>query len=807
MVHFWVLLLGLPLYAGESQIAGRVVDENNTGIPEVRVSLQSGAQTFRVSTDPTGSFRLRLPSGSYAAMAERAGFFPLKPRPVEFTEGAQELHFTLNHVREVFQSVQVEGRTSDVDMDETEHSKSLTGLNVLNVPYPSTNNVRNAMKLMPGVVQDPRGGLHFSGSSENQVMYTLDGFNITDPVNGGFATRLDVDMVRSLEYSSGRYSAEFGKGSAGVLAIRTDMGDDRLRYTATNFVPGVDTRTGLHIGTWSPRFGLSGPIVRSRAWFSESVDAEYANQVVPDLPKELQRTSSVRLGNLLRSQVNLTPGNILFGSFLLNRWSAPRTGLGALDPPSTTIDQRSRTWFFSLKDQIYLPGRALLEVGVAQDRTFGRMIPQGDEFYQITPTGRGGNFFVDSTLSSRRDQLLTNLFLPAFRLAGRHQLKLGDDLDRLQFQQKLRRTGYEMYGLGGWVIRQTTFGGSGLIDRPSLELSSYLVDAWRIRPNLTADLGVRQDWDELIRRTVFSPRLSLAYAPFPKRSLRIAGGYAVTYDATNLSVFSRPLDQYALNTSFNPDGSVARGPLITAFTIRNPSLEAPRYRNWTFQLDQQLPRKIELSVNLLHKRGDHGFAYAAISNAAVLPPGFEAILDLTNLRKDTYDSAEVSVHQSLGSQYEWMASYTRSRAESNSVLDLSVDQPASTSNNVGPMPWDARNRLVSWFYLPTPWKRWALAGLMEARNGFPFSVQKDDGSIVGAVNSARFPAYFSLNLHLEYRFRVRNKRLALRGGFNNITSHKNYTIVRNVLGAPGFLTYYGSDGRHFVLRIRWLGQE
>jgi hypothetical protein len=49
--------------------------------------------------------------------------------------------------------------------------------------------------------------------------------------------------------------------------------------------------------------------------------------------------------------------------------------------------------------------------------------------------------------------------------------------------------------------------------------------------------------------------------------------------------------------------------------------------------------------------------------------------------------------------------------------------------------------------------------------------------------------------------------MALRGGFNNITNHKNYTIVNNILGGPGFLTYYGSDGRHFVVRIRWLGKE
>jgi hypothetical protein len=516
----------------------------------------------------------------------------------------------------------------------------------------------------------------------------------------------------------------------------------------------------------------------------------------------------MRWGDLFRTQINLTPGNILFTTFLTNYWIAPHTGLGALNPMSTTINQRTRTWFFSVKDQIYVTRGTLLEVGLAQDRTFGRMIPQGSDYFRILPSGHEGNFFVDTTLSSRRDQFLTNLFLPAFRLAGAHQLKVGDDLDRLHFDQHFRRTGYEIYGLSGRLIRRTTFGGSGLVSRPSLEMSSYVVDAWRIRPNLTADIGVRQDWDELIRRTVFSPRLSLAWAPFAKRSTRVSGGFAVTSDETNLSIFARALDQYAVNTDFTPDGKVLRGPLIDAFTIANPELDVPRYRNWTLQLDQQFPRKIQLGINLLRKRGDRGFAFANMFTAGQFPPpGYASINNLTNLRRDKYDSAEVSLHQSLGSQYEWMASYTRSRAQSNSVLDLSVDQPASVTNNVGPMPWDAPHRLVSWFYLPTPWKRWALAGLVEARSGFPYSLQKDDGAILGAVNSQRFPPYFNFNFHLEYKFRFRNKMMALRGGFNNITNHKNYTIVNNILGGPGFLTYYGSDGRHFVVRIRWLGKE
>src|SRR6185295_6062097 len=107
------------------------------------------------------------------------------------------------------------------------------------------------------------------------------------------------------------------------------------------------------------------------------------------------RTPSLRLNNLLRTQVNLTPSNLLSASFLVNTWNAPGWGLSALDPPSVAINRRSRTWFFNVKDQISLAKDSVMEFGYAEDRTFARQIPQGSAAYQITPFGRRGNYFAD----------------------------------------------------------------------------------------------------------------------------------------------------------------------------------------------------------------------------------------------------------------------------------------------------------------------------------------------------------------------------------------------------------------------------
>ena len=819
------LIAGLFLATGavhgqEVWLTGRVVDENNAGVSAARISVRpaaGGRASDEILAGPTGLFRISLPApGHYLLSVRQTGYFPLADKPVEAGPGAPEVHLALNHLREVFSSVQVTADPARLDLDRTDSQQTLTGLNIIDVPYPSTHSLRNAMRLIPGVVQDAGGSVHFNGGTENQVLYTLDGFNISDPLTGTFQSHLSVDSVRSMDYSSGRFSPEYGKGSSGTLAIQTDLGSDQFHTSSTNFIPGVDTKNGLHMGSWTPRFGFSGPIVRGRAWFADNIEGQYDVNVIDGLPKGADRTRSFRGSNLLHAQVNLTPRQILFTDFLVNYFNAPGSGLSVLDPPSTTIDQRSREWFYSAKDQLYFARGILLEFGFAQNRTYGRLIPQGGQLYQITPNGHAGNYFVNSTQASRRDQFLSNLFLPSFKFYGRHQFKFGTDLNRLEYRADMARSGYELFGLNGALLQRTTYAGSGVFGRPNTEVASYVLDSWRPSQNVSVDLGLRQDWDELVSRIQLSPRFAVAWAPFGARNTKVTAGYATIYDASNLALFARPMDQYAVTSLYAPNGALLQPPSLTVFTIRNQHLNSARFSNWTAGLEQRLPRRLDVEFNLLRKRGGGGFAYTNLLDNGGVPPDiaaqypgqpFAGVYALENIKNMEYDSAQVTVRQSIGDNYQWMASYTRSRAYSNQVVDFSVDQPLYVAQNAGPLPWDAPNRLLSWGYLPTPWKKWAISYLLDVRNGFPFSIQRDTGQVIGGVDSFRLPAWFELDLHVERRITLRGYRLALRGGFNNITNHQNYTLANTMYGAPGFLQYYGTDGRHFVLRIRWLGKE
>src|SRR5262249_31076175 len=287
---------------------------------------------------------------------------------------------------------------------------------------------------------------------------------------------------------------------------------------------------------------------------------------------------------------------------------------------------------------------------------------------------------------------------------------------------------------------------------------------------------------------------------------------AVIRETTSLPLFTRPLDQYTLTTHFFP-GGVISGPAVSFFEVGNRKLLTPIYENITAGLEQRLPGGVFARFDYLRRRGEHGLTYtnalpltgkpSAARAAVVGATGFDAWYELGNQRRDVFDSVTVTLRQQFRGEYEWLASYTRSRAFSNSVVDLSADNRTVITDNVGRMPWDSPNRFLGWGAFPLPRKNWSLPFMLEYHDGFPFSIQDDAGRLKGALNSFRLPAFIELNTHIEHRFVFRGHRWAGRVGFNNITNHKNPTGVNNNTDSRYFMNYYGGQGRTLNFRIRW----
>ncbi len=331
-----LLVLFLPALSAQVTVAGRVVDENGAAVAGARVELRNPALVpppVAAASDARGRFRLELGlAGEYSIHAERPGFFVLDNVRVLLREGPNPVTLTLNHLRELVESIDVVYSPPAIDLAETSDQKQLNNLEILEIPYPASQDFRSALPMFSGVVQDVGGRLHFNGGSSDQTNFALDGFNISDPATGLLEARLNIDAVRSMDLETSRFSADKGRGSAGALDIRTGMGDDRFRFGVTNFVPSFSTARGLILSKWTPRITVSGPLVRGRAWFHNGFDTFYDVDTIRELPRGQDRNRSLTSSNLSRLQVNLTPSNILTGSYLLNYMDTDHYGLTFLEP-------------------------------------------------------------------------------------------------------------------------------------------------------------------------------------------------------------------------------------------------------------------------------------------------------------------------------------------------------------------------------------------------------------------------------------------------------------------------------------------
>jgi len=803
------LLCSVALARAQVAVSGRVSDDTGVAVAGARVELQIGSLSpVRAVSDKAGRFLLELPvPGEYRITAEREGFFKLTGARATLIDGDNQLSLTLNQLREFAESVDVVYSPPAIDLEEPTEHKQLNTVEILTVPYPAPQDLRNALPLFQGVVQDNAGRVHVNGGASDQTNYTLDGFNISDPVTGRLETRLNIDSVQGMDLETSRFSADKGRGSAGSLDLKTKTGDDRFRFGGTNFIPGVSTENGLHINKWTPRLEFSGPLARNRAWFYNGFDAFYDVDTIPELPEGQNRARGLNASNLTRLQVNLTPAHILSGSFLVNYLDTRKSGLSFLNPAETTVNRNLNYYMTAIRDQVYFNG-VLAEFGFADSRGNQSEVPQGDQVYEISPFGTRGNYFVNQHRRFWRQQWKAGFVLPAVERFGSHQLRLGVDLERESFHQQVSRHDYRVLRTDESVARSVSFEGSPFQQRRNFEVSQYAIDRWTPREGLTVEAGLRMDWDQVVRQVLWSPRFSAAWAPRTLRDTKVSAGWGVFHDALSLGILSSDQGQMAWSMFFSPTGELRRGPVPTVFTINQHQLRTPRYRILSGALERKLPLGLFGKAAVVHKVGRGGFTFVDAAEGLYL---------LRNWRHDSYDSLELSVRRTF-SRFEWSAGYTRSRARTNAVVDYSLENPIFGPQAPGPFPWDTPNRFLTWGWAPLPrrllpsWLHFAIrdtdvAYLVEYRSGFPFSVVDEEGVMVGSPNGRRLPTYFNINLHFERKFRALHYLWAWRFGFNNLTNNGNPNVVNNNINSPFFLTYGRGQQRAFSVRLRLLGKK
>jgi hypothetical protein len=804
-----------------------VSDENSVAVPDALVLLQTSpsAVPLRCETDFAGRCQfVDLGPEALQLRVEKRGFYAVVEPNLQ-PSATSNVDVTLSHQQEVREVVQVVESPPAIDPAQVSSKEELSGLDIIDLPYPTTNDYRNVLNFIPGVVQDNFGQPHVAGAETFQMQTVLDGFNVTQPANGQLLVRMSTDAFRSIAVEPSREPAEYGKGSGGVLSLNTGIGDDHYRFVATDFTPSLQNKKGIALDQWTPRFAVSGPIKKSKIWFFDGADAFYDNFVIPQLPSGSDTDPSWRASDLAKLQANVSSRDILTTSFLFNYLDDPHEGLSIFNPSPTTPEDKEFAYVATVKDQHSFAGGELLEAGLNFDQYNLGLTPAGTSPYFISSGTAGGNYYLNGRTQARRWQALSNLYLAPRQWHGRHDLKLGVDLDRLQYDAQFARqpisflseneTALPAGGCFNFVppatppcVRYSIFSGGRQSTAYNLETAGYIQDRWLVSNRLLLEPGLRLDWDQIVRHPLLAPRLAGTYVLDNSGNTKLSAGIGIVYDATPLFLIARPYAGQRLDYFFvNPSGNPLTTPttVLTSFSANRNTLEAPRFLNWSLALEKKLPASFFLKAEFLQKRGTHGFVYDTANGQ----PGGNFLLQ--NTRQDHYDAFQLNLRRSFGKRYLVMGSYTRSRTRSNQVLDFNVDAPILSPQAPGPYPWDAPNRFLSWGLLPflkLPLvQALDLAYSAEARTGFPFSVNNELQQLVGVPGSHRFPAYFDLNLHLEKRFHLFGYYWALRGGFDNITNHQNPYVVNTDVNSPQFLTFSSYDRRAFTSRIRFLGKK
>jgi len=333
---------------------------------------------------------------------------------------------------------------------------------------------------------------------------------------------------------------------------------------------------------------------------------------------------------------------------------------------------------------------------------------------------------------------------------GKHFLKIGADLADIRVRDAIPYNyhGSIMYAAGGGyqalgnymddysgetATVSQTFGNP--VIHASLPSQNYFIqDSWKIRPNLSLDLGLRYEYNGspanqlqypainynnlacyncVVRqrgdKADWGPRFSFAYSPNSWKRLLgdgktvLRGGFGIFYDG----LFTNILD----NTQAYSPNSVASAVTVAGkgstrgnanwstylsqlSTAPNPGaleysmtahLLSPEILQWNFNIQRELPGKFTVELGYVGTRGEHLFAntwanpYLPNGNPSIPTRGIIVVRD--NSGDSIYHALQAQADRKFSRGFLLRASYTFSKMidDSSEILTPSPSRDGVTS--------------------------------------------------------------------------------------------------------------------------------
>jgi len=832
-----------------STLSGRITDTTGAIVrgAQLRVrSLDTNQEDVR-PTDERGSYRFPyLKPGRYIVFVHATGFAAIS-KAIELTVGgASSLDFRLS-VSASMQSVHVDANIEAqqtviaevVNTGEIDHLplKFRDYLNLtLLVPDVSTTALKGSSRFATTTAV-PDAGVSISSQRNLNNSYIVDGLSNNDDAAGLPATYFSQEVFDEFQVITSNATAEFGRGSAGFVNLATRAGSNTFHGRAYGFLrnqrmDAENALSGTKLPLTWPQYGasFSGPIVRERTFFFANYERARQSSAgfstigttntaaintvlaADNYPGPLVSTgeypATLKTDTfMVRIDQQVSPRDKLFGRYNLYNLSQ----INAANNGSTT-DISHGTNLFTLDSVI-----ALNNVYAISNRTYNEtraqvfhlplQAPVVSNTLSVTISGVA-TFGAATVFPTAR---LTNggEFADAVTLErGAHSLKFGTDAlyQRIVITQPGNRAGsYSFSSLANFKTgKYTTFTqdfGQPLQGQDSLSVGMFAQDEWRLRPNLTMNVGVRFDIQRLpsIANTNYNeaaPRIGFVWSPYTNNKTVLRASYGIFYGRIPARIFSLALQsgggayRTATYTPIQTGAPVFPNiePLFATGQLQTISTVSTRFpvdssTQVSLQFEQKFAPKVTGSFGYNHLRGLH----LPLVHGVNVPTCTSAV-DPVNLCRPNPNFGNINQYEPLGDSWfdgfttsllarpqEWFnvrLSYTWSHAidDTSNAFTSSPEFQNNVLADRGRSDNDQRNRLIFSTMIGTPsgpahsiWEKlrngFTLSGVLTYDSPLPFNILYGADEFSNTYTTADRPVGVGRNSGIGFVYRTYDARL------------------------------------------------
>ena len=692
-------------------------------------------------------------------------------------------------------------------------STSVDGSVVKDLPgKPPT--LRDALPMVPGITRTPEGRLNIFSVPEQRSALLINSLDVTDPATGKFGVTVPIDSVQAVNVYKSPFLAEYGRFTAGVVAVDTRRGGEKWHAEFNDPAPEFRIRSAHLAGIrgFTPRIHFNGPLKPGRLYYSQSVEYRLNKTPVFTLPFPQNETWRESWNSIAQLDYAASSWRLVTVTLHAVPEKIKYANLNFYNPRPATPNYSGDEYQGGITDRVNL-GRGLLESAFSYGRSAADVWAQGGEPFRFTPTENSGNYFANQERDAHRFQWRELYASAPLAAGGSHRLKFGGSLTRTRADVTFTAQSASISDLNQVLLRRIDFR-----NRPGVRLSDwetglFFQESWQPVAALTFDAGLRADAQSITGLWRLAPRFGVAWSmPDDSRTV-LRAGYGWFYDRVPLSVIGFSAYPEQVITDYIAGGRPvyyrnvletligSQGPLVIGGA--RPGNFAPRSRTWNLQAEHTFPKWLRLRA---------GYLQGTSLGLMTLRPGFqleqEALL-LGGQGGGRTRQLETVARLSWRAEQELLFSYVYSRARGNlndfswflgdfSSAIVRPDQVAELSGNI-------RHRLLAWGVIPFR-HGIRFAPMAEYRTGFPYSALDAAQDYAGTPNSLRFPPFFSLDLRLSKDIPVLKKKHMVRVAFSmfNATNHWNPDTVRLNIADPQFGEFLGQHARRFRLDMDFL---